>query len=390
MNKLQHHEEKAAENDYSAAKETSKKYFQRFWKIISHYSGFNELDGKHSKKERDRKPSPALKRTGLLFILQIVPWLLAACFVFSFYWDFDNRSVFLFGTYYPLDGILRIITVSGLIGFLTNWTAITMLFRPSRKHPLLGHGLIPAHKERIAYRLAYAVSEDLINPEIIKQKIHESQAISRYREKSIDWLKSIIDDPGFRDDLKIWVVEYSEEMIADPELRANLAKHVIEEIDEELVNRSLEKAALKAYSFLRGKEMQEIIEDAIAEIPASVEKGLNKLDAFLNDLPGKLDQQADAIEEVVTTLLYRLINQLDVQALVEDNLKSYDEARLEAMIRGATNEQLRYIQYLGAVLGTIGGFVIWQPVISLSAIAILFTTVFAADFLITKFQGRNL
>jgi len=386
MNDKQLSEQKNTGSDYTSAGDTSKKHLKRLWRIISHHSGFDDLSHQSPEKREPKKPRKTAKKPFLFFLLQVVPWVLTVLFAVSFFWDFDGYSISLFGTLYPLSGILRIVTISGLIGFLTNWIAITMLFRPSGKRPILGHGLIPAHKERIAYRLAHAVSEDLINPEIIKHNIHESQVISRYREKSVTWLKSIIDDPVFRNDIKKWVIEYSEAMIADAELRATLAQQVIREVDEALVNRSLEKAALKAYTFLRGKEMQDIIEDAIAGIPSSVEKGFDKLDHFLDELPDKLDRRGDILEEFVTTLLYRLVNQLDVHALVEDNLKTYDEARLEAMIRGATNEQLRYIQYLGAVLGTIGGLVIWQPVISLSAICILLALVFTLDYLIGSFK----
>lgn len=368
------------------AANTTRRQFKKLWKIVSAHTGFDKLVA-DSKKEKSVKPvKPPAKHSFILFILQLVPWLLALLFGVSFIWDFDGYAVGIPGFRYPLDGLLRIISISGLIGFLTNWIAITMLFRPSKKRPLLGHGLIPAHKERIAFRLASAVSEDLINPEIIKRKIHESGIITRYREKSLDWFKNIIDDPGFRTDIKNWVVEYSNDILADPDIRSNLARQAISEIDEALVNRSLEKAALKTYTFLRGREMQDIIEDAIAEIPAAVEKGLDNLDHVLDKLPEKIDEQAEAIEEMVTILLYKLVNQLDVHALVEDNLKNYDEGRLENMIRGATNEQLRYIQYLGAVLGTIGGFVIWQPAVSLGLILVLLSVIYLADFLIGKFQ----
>jgi len=380
--KQSEHNQKKADAGPSSAGETSRHHLKRLWKIIKRHSGLDDLSDHPVEIKHPVKPKPREKKSLLILLLQLTPWILAVLFAFSFYWDFDGYSISIIGTVYPLNGILRIVTISGLIGFLTNWIAITMLFRPSGKRPILGHGLIPAHKERIAFRLANAVSEDLINPEIIKQKIHESNVISRYREKSVSWLKTLIDDPSFRNDIKQWVIEYSEDVIADADLRANLARHVIEEVDEALVNRSLEKAAIRAYTFLRGREMQDIIEDAIAEIPSSVEKGFDKLDLFLDELPDKLDQQGDAIEELITSLLYRLINQLDVHALVEDNLKTYDEARLEAMIRGATNEQLRYIQYLGAVIGTVGGLVIWQPVISLSAICILLALIFALDYTI--------
>jgi uncharacterized membrane protein YheB (UPF0754 family) len=274
------------------------------------------------------------------------------------------------------------VSVSGLIGFFTNWLAITMLFKPAEKRPILGHGLIPAQKDRIAYRLAQAVSDDLINPEIIKQKISESNVISRYREQSTKYIKSIIDDPEFRTDLKQWVISYLDEMIADPEIRGALAERILLQIEDAIHDKSFEKVALKAYSFVKGQEMQHIIEEALIQIPTSVEDGLNKMDELLDQLPQKIDEHSEAIENIVTSLLYKLINQLDVHKLVEENLRSYDEQHIANIIRTATNEQLRYIQYLGAVLGFIGGFIIWEPLLSVIVLAVLFGALLVLDQLL--------
>lgn len=38
------------------------------------------------------------------------------------------------------------------------------------------------------------------------------------------------------------------------------------------------------------------------------------------------------------------------------------------------------IQYLGAVLGTIGGFVIWEPLLSLGILTAVFGTVYIIDW----------
>ena len=37
-------------------------------------------------------------------------------------------------------------------------------------------------------------------------------------------------------------------------------------------------------------------------------------------------------------IIYRLINQLDVHALVEDNLRQYDERRIELLIKNASDK----------------------------------------------------
>lgn len=369
-------------------KQKSKAFGIQLWELIQTQSKKHELVPK-SGDERLVPPKKNSEHRWLMNVLLGVPYVLLVVFAFSFFWDFNGMNATILGQYFSFEGLLRIVSISGLIGFLTNWLAITMLFRPSQKRPILGQGLIPAQKDRIAYRLALAVSEDLINPEIIKRKIHESQAITHYREKATVYVKNIIDDPEFRDGLKALLVSYIDEMIADPEIRASIAKKLIKQIDEAIDENSFEKVALKAYSFLKGQEMQDLVESALIKLPTGIEKGLNKMDQFLDDLPEKLDEHGSVIEEMVTNLLYKLINQLDVHALVEDNLRQYDEKKLETLIKNASNDQLQYIQYLGAVLGTFGGFIIWEPLASILILAIIIGGTLLADSLILKVKSPS-
>jgi uncharacterized membrane protein YheB (UPF0754 family) len=365
--------------------EKSKSYALQIWDLISAHVEKNKAELVES-NDREGPPRVRISNKWVLRLLLAFPLLLVSLFVLSFFWDFDGLSGSVFGYAIRFEGLLSILTISGLIGFATNWVAITMLFRPARKRPLLGHGLIPAQKDRIAFRLARAVSEDLINPEIIKRKIHESKAITKYREKATEYVRSIIDDPTFRHDLKALTYGYVDEMIANPEVRASIAKTIIEQIEDTIEENSFEKVALKAYSFIKGQEMQEIIEEAIQKLPGSVEKGLDKLDDYLDTLPDRIDANSDVIENVVTNLLYKLINQLDVHQLVEDNLRQYDEHRLEMLIKNASNDQLKFIQYLGAVLGTVGGFVIWEPFLSLGVLVAAAVLIISTDFIILSFR----
>lgn len=377
-----HNEEKV-----HIAKKRSREFGVRVWKLIQHqvekYSASDSLE-----KPRIIPPKQTFKNSWLIKILFGVPYLLVIVFTGSFFWDFNDISATLFGKVYQFEGILRIISISGLIGFLTNWLAITMLFRPTFRRPILGQGLVPAQKDRIAYRLALAVSEDLINPDIIKKKIHESQAITKYREKASAYIKHIIDDPEFRGELKIIVVDYVDEMIADPEVRSTIAKKMIEQIDEAIEENSFEKVALKAYSFIKGQEMQDLVENALIKLPNGIEQGLDKMDRILDELPGRIEEHGSAIEELVTSLLYKLINQLDVQTLVEDNLRQYDEKKLEQLIKNASNDQLRYIQYLGAILGVFGGFIIWEPVASITVLAFIIGSIFLTDYLLWNLKSN--
>lgn len=383
---LEHLPENKSDGALDTAKKKTKEHAQNLWQIVSRYTQIKDLTKKRSQQQPVRKQ---IYSNTFISVLSVIPYLLVVLFGVSFFWDFDGLSTSLWGQTLQFEGLLKILSVSGLIGFLTNWLAITMLFKPAEKRPIFGHGLIPAQKNRIAYRLAQAVSEDLINPEIIKKKITESNIIGRYRELSTRYVKNIIDDPEFRKDIKQWVVQYVDEMIADPEIRAALAKRILTQIEEALHNKSFEKIAFKTYTFVKGQEMQAIIEEALVQIPTSVESGLDKLDDLLDQLPRKIDENSDAIENIVTILLYKLINQLNVHALVEENLQSYDEQHISNIIQSATNEQLRYIQYLGAILGFIGGFVIWEPLLSVVVLVSLSATLLLLDQLLFQYTNSS-
>lgn len=352
-------------------------HFKKLGQILSKYL---EFESEPKSKNIQVKAAPNVTNLPILKFLKPIPWLLGALFLFSFVWDFQDFSTEAFGVSLQFDGIIRIISVSGMIGYLTNWIAITMLFKPVKRRPLLGQGLVPAHKDRIAYRLSHAVSEDLINPELIKQKIRESQAISRYRLQAIEHIEQITEREDFREDLKNWLLDYVDSMVQNPEFRRKISNHILHEIEDALEDRVFEKAALKTYSFLSGQTLPEFIENLLERLPITAERNIGYIEEYLDEFPEKIHKNSDKIDEVITLLLYKLINQLNVQNLVEENLKKYDEQRLEEMIRKATNEQLKTIQYLGAVLGTIGGFVIWEPILSLITLSVVFGTIYIIDW----------
>jgi len=350
--------------------------------ILSRYFNFWGEPAQKAPKRDNRKPRKPETSTHLK-LLKPIPWLLCLLFIFSFYWDFQQVEASIGTIELNFEGLLRIISISGLIGFLTNRIAITMLFRPMKKRPLLGHGLIPAHKEKIARRLAISVSDDLINSELIQKKLEQSGAISRYRNKMALSVNRVIDNPEFRADIKHWLSSTLTEMIADPEFRNRLASGIADEVERSTSANVLDKAALKAYMFLKGRHIRELVGHALMQFPEKIGRELTFVDDYLDKLPGLIEESSHSIDEFASMMLEKLIRQLDVEKIVEENLRNYDESNLERMIKSATNEQLNTIQYLGAVLGTIGGFVIWEPVLSLVLIGSLFGLLYLADWLLT-------
>ena len=313
----------------------------------------------------------------LIPFLRAVPWGLGVLFVLSFVWDFPDVTLQIGSYSLVVEGLLRILSVSGLIGFLTNWLAITMLFQPRAPRPLVGQGLVPAQRERIAYRLAQAVSDELISEEIIKEKIHESGLISRYQEITVSVARSVVNDPDFRADLKALAADYIRDMLTSDEVRERIVDFTETQIEEHA--RGLPGLALRAYRFLNEEEFQRRLHEAVITLPESIDPVLDAIDPVLDDLPDRLEARADTIEDLLTQVVLSFVENLDVERIVVQNVRAYDERQLEELLKRTTNEQLNYIKYLGGVLGTLGGFVIWAPFAALTVFGLAGGAIYLVD-----------
>lgn len=80
--------------------------------------------------------------------------------------------------------ILSIPVITGLIGWITNWIAIRMLFRPRLPFYCCGiaiHGLIPRRQNELAREIARVVEAELINQHVIGSQI-DSLDLDHYIE----------------------------------------------------------------------------------------------------------------------------------------------------------------------------------------------------------------
>lgn len=305
--------------------------------------------------------------------LDSVAPILFVVFIGSFFWDSD--------------GILRILSVSGLIGFGTNWLAITMLFRPQHKRPLLGHGLIPAQKERIVDRLSTAVLRNLINPEAIREKLSSSGLFKHYLDRFGAQARELVSNEAFRADLNTFILDQVRVAVSDDSFRRDLAEELMEHLEDAVSETRLEKMALSVYKKTRSEQWTRIVDKAVVSLPELIEPRLDKVHDWLETTAEDLTKQADSMEQLLIDSVYDILLKLDLKSLMAQNLSRYDEGRLETLIKDATLEQLRYIQSLGGVLGTVGGLVIWNPVVALPGLALVMGGVWLVDSLIVRWKG---
>jgi len=310
-------------------------------------------------------------------VLRALPWLLLGAFALSFVWDFPGVALSVGGYTLPLNDLLRFTTVGGLIGFGTNWLAITMLFRPRERRPIWGQGLVPSQRERVAYRLAEAVSDELINKRIIMQRVRESGLTARYRDLIVALASDVVTDDDVRREGKRLLRRALQQALAAPEVQERIAAFTAEQMNRHA--EGLSGLALRTYRLFGEEDFQSRLREAVRDLPKATDALLDELDPLLDRVPAALERNREAIDTLLTELLLRLIDTLDVERIVYENVRAYDERQLELLLRRTTNEQLNYIKYLGAVLGVLGGLIIWAPALSLVVLTSLGLLLYAVD-----------
>ena len=359
------------------ARVTTRAYAFDLWALLKEYATRHAAPQTSSQLLPQPLKPPSGMHVPALFYLRLTPALLVGLFAVSFVWDFPGMSVQMWNKSVALDGLLRMLSVSGLIGFLTNWLAVAMLFQPRQRRPIFGQGLIPAQRELVIARLAQAISERLINAQLIHQQIETSGLITRSRERALHVIRGIVEDPEFRTDLKQLVIHYAKQVVADKRVRQELVQLVIQKMKQQATGFS--GIVLNLLRHFKEEELEEQIDTAIRELPSALDRLLDRGHQLLDALPLHIEDRSEEIEEWVTQAVLHFVQELDVYALLISNMGKYNETQLEDLLKNTSNEQFNYIKYLGGVLGFFGGLVIWQPVPALLLFGVLGLSLWLID-----------
>ena len=337
-------------------------------------------------------PPPATpddKTSIVLILLRILPYLCGLGFGLSMWWDFgDSMTLPWRSEPVLLEGILRMITVTGLVGFGTNWLAIKMLFYPRQKRPLLGQGLIPSRKDRIVTKLGEQISKEIINSELIVEQIRKSGLVSQHRRKLTNSLRNIVHNDEFRADIIELSQHYINQFLRSPEFQERV-RDFVRGIDFENVG-LVEGGILRVYKALTGdQDVSDRLQEVISSLTFRMDRYEDRLAEYLRKMPEAIEEQSHAIEDYALTAIVFLIEQVNIQNVIVSNLQRFDEVRLERLLWRSTSDQLQYIQYLGCFLGLIGGLFIWLPIESLVVTVVLGGLVWGLDVLILRWRARS-
>ena len=285
----------------------------------------------------------------------------AAVFAVSFFWDWHE--------------LVRSCSVAGMIGFGTNWVAIKMLFWPRESRPVFGHGLIPSQRDQLIDKVATEVLENLINEELILEKIDETQIVRRFSGALIEKLSQVTQDPEFKQDLRNMVLTYVGEVASQPSFRARLADRAEQSLEEFAGQRFTGWVVRRLRELWRGP-LVAAINAELERLDETMDEGMEHLDSVVERLPAALNERNEQIDRVLTTVLVGLVREVDVRAIVYEQLETVTVEQLETGFREFSDDKLAYITLLGGVFGVIGGTLIVFPVpaiLGLVGIGVLLT-----------------
>jgi len=227
--------------------------------------------------------------------------------------------------------ILAISTgVGATIGYVTNYIAIKMLFRPYKpvkigNFTVFPQGIIPREKHTLAKKVGEVVKNYILSEEEIK-KIITSKEVQLEIEKFLN--------------------EKIENML-DRDIQEFLTKEEIAEKFAGIIEKIVQEKFSMFASLINKNMLKEIL--LKLEIPLK----LNQIVAP--------DKVKDILKKEIFEFLEKEVPQIFLKAnidkIVEEKVASFDEKTLEEMLFTLMKKHFGFINFAGAILGGIIGFV---------------------------------
>ncbi len=282
--------------------------------------------------------------------------------------------------------------VGAIIGYITNWIAIKMMFRPLKPIKLFGFklpftpGIIPKNKERIAKSIGIAISDNLLtNSDLqdillsdeIKEKLKEN--IKKYLDESEgknttikELLFSIISENELNNTLEAIATSISTN-ICNAVLEADLARLITDQI--ELVAK--EKMKKSFLGMLGGNslissytsEIYEGLDTYIKEnsydaIHNMVDKEIKKYEKMnIKNIVTNLDKSnidsteilINIYEKAITNKLNSILENINISQMITNKINNMEVLELEKLILSIMKKELNALVNLGAIIGFILG-----------------------------------
>lgn len=308
--------------------------------------------------------------------------------------------------------------LGGIIGYITNDIAIRMLFRPHTAKNIFGihipftPGIIPKEKGRIAEAIGSAISENLMNKEVLQNYLLSVEMVTKIRSSVEDFTNK---QKSNKECVRAFLCHYlSEEEVQTiaTSINENIAKETYTKLAAPIVGETVAKVAMghvgkslsgdgakillagigglakglggiantllgvdivaKFLSLLRDpaeRFLANNINTMLADHGEEIVNNMlgNEVNSFLDKpiatlLVGHEEQLAQlpySVESIYKTIitehLPRILESIDISRIVSERINEMDMDETEKLIFQVMDKELEAIVWLGAALGTIMG-----------------------------------
>ncbi len=298
--------------------------------------------------------------------------------------------------------------LGGIIGYITNDIAIRMLFRPHKAKYIFGvripftPGIIPKEKGRIASAIGGAISEKLMNKEVLEKNLLSDEMIAKIirsidsffatqknnRESVRDFLAHYLADEDIEKligGLKNGLTDQVSTKLGEVNLGEQISDVVMEHVSSKLRIDGLDIDIPKILKNFIGASIWGQIAGLI-EKPAKqyLAKNINQMlsangpeivgnlvDSGVDDisrlsmqqlLQGKDLQIAQITNSciglyktVISEHLPRILEAINIPVIIESRINEMDMDETEKLIFQVMDKELKAIVWLGALLGAVMG-----------------------------------
>ena len=286
--------------------------------------------------------------------------------------------------------------VGAVIGYITNDIAIRMLFRPHQAKYIMGvhipftPGIIPKEKARIAGAIGKAVSENLMNREVLEKSLLSDDMLTKIKgafnefittqssnEETIEQFARHYltqdDIVAMRQNVSDGIVKMVSSKLTDSNMGEQIAhmatEHVLAKTRNSVaglfgadklvagVAMPIEKILAKHINEILQTNSQQMIEDLV------VKQSDDLMNMTMSQLVSHHDEQIAQIKSgilnayrvIITEHLPRILQDIDISCIIEQRINEMDMDEAEAIILDVMKKELRAIVWLGALLGSIMG-----------------------------------
>lgn len=265
--------------------------------------------------------------------------------------------------------------IGAVIGYITNWLAIKMLFRPREAKYIFGMklpftpGLIPKEKSRIANKVGETVGTHLLNSDSLSKALKDDKIKAKFNEVAKEKINQVINSNStLEESLKNTLGENYYALKGN--MIDNIAKTILESIQEEefknkvkfyivdSIKERLNKKPEKIIDFINSNKFREVIINTLEE-----EKTRDIIGKALLKEVKTLEKEDLTIEEVIPENIKPYIeeyvkSQKDTLVDIIKNLLRDDE--VSHKIKSAINDNIPSI-----VSMFLSGDVIYGKLVSL-------------------------